>query len=242
MQISFKKGPYLFPWYFDKKTPMLLWNSHPLFWKYIESVGDTNRGLTTLTTSNGQLMGFVDTYTYLLPSRDGESFAIWKRNSDIVKTKNAISIYIYRTEQLKEMSGDRLATYQHSVKRSLSWCFDVEPESSFQIRLVTTRGSEDLKKFLSGFDTFCMVEEIPNLYAENSIEAWWKTAIAVVMPEKGTLQVLPQDWFNKSNCDFGYQWITWAEVDEVTGKIRGGGFRISDFVLESVNILKSAST
>ena len=56
-----------------------------------------------------------------------------------------------------------------------------------------------------------------------------------ITPVTGEILNYPQDWFNKSGCDFGYQWITRAIKNPKTGLIHGEGIRLPDFVLDDTN-------
>jgi hypothetical protein len=51
---------------------------------------------------------------------------------------------------------------------------------------------------------------------------------------KEQVQVFPQDWFNESNYDFGYQWITRVER-RPDGRIVGDGIRLGSFELDETN-------
>jgi hypothetical protein len=57
--------------------------------------------------------------------------------------------------------------------------------------------------------------------------------IAVLAFDFGKQRVtcLPQDWFNESNADFGYQWITRVWRDQ-KGRLCGDGIRIDPFRLD----------
>jgi hypothetical protein len=48
---------------------------------------------------------------------------------------------------------------------------------------------------------------------------------------KQRVTCLPQDWFNESDVDFGYQWITRVWRDQ-KGRLRGDGIRIDPFRLD----------
>ncbi|MBI5301277.1 MAG: hypothetical protein HY868_04000 [Chloroflexi bacterium] len=50
--------------------------------------------------------------------------------------------------------------------------------------------------------------------------------------DKQIVEVYPQDWFNKGDYDFGYQWITRVARDE-DGKIIGDGIRLDRFRLDA---------
>lgn len=56
-------------------------------------------------------------------------------------------------------------------------------------------------------------------------------SIYVWCPATGDIEVLPQEWFTAADYDLGYQWITRVTRDPSTGRIVGGGIRISDFEL-----------
>jgi hypothetical protein len=53
-----------------------------------------------------------------------------------------------------------------------------------------------------------------------------------IKPKEGIIEVIPQDWFNRGNYDFGYQWITRVWRDE-SGRLCGDGIRIPAFRLTS---------
>ncbi len=54
----------------------------------------------------------------------------------------------------------------------------------------------------------------------------------IVRPREGTIDVIPQDWFNRGDYDFGYQWVT-RVAREPGGRIVGEGIRIGPFVLDA---------
>jgi hypothetical protein len=57
----------------------------------------------------------------------------------------------------------------------------------------------------------------------------------VTHPAAGTVEVIPQDWFNEGDFDFGYQWPTRVLRDPTTRKIVGDGIRLGVFVLDSTH-------
>ena len=57
-------------------------------------------------------------------------------------------------------------------------------------------------------------------------------AIYRVKPADGTVNVIPLDWYNHGDFDFGYEWVTQVALDSVTGKIVGNGVRLSPFLME----------
>jgi hypothetical protein len=57
-------------------------------------------------------------------------------------------------------------------------------------------------------------------------------ALLVAKPKQSVYQLYPQDWFNSSDLDFGYQWITRVARDLQTGRVHGEGFRLKPFELD----------
>ena len=58
-------------------------------------------------------------------------------------------------------------------------------------------------------------------------------ALYVVDTAKGVIGVYPQDWFNRAELDYAYQWVTRVAREPGTGRICGEGFRIDPFVLDA---------
>lgn len=58
-------------------------------------------------------------------------------------------------------------------------------------------------------------------------------ALLVAKPKQSVYQLYPQDWFNSSDLDFGYQWITRVARDPQTGRVHGEGFRLKPFELDN---------
>ncbi len=59
-------------------------------------------------------------------------------------------------------------------------------------------------------------------------------ALYVVRPKDGFVDVLPLDWWNAGDFDFGYEWITHVVRDPPTDRIAGAGIRIYPFVMDSL--------
>jgi len=57
-------------------------------------------------------------------------------------------------------------------------------------------------------------------------------ALLVAKPRQSIYQLYPQDWFNSSDLDFGYQWITRVARDPQTGRVHGERFRPKPFELD----------
>ena len=56
--------------------------------------------------------------------------------------------------------------------------------------------------------------------------------IYAVDPAAGTVEVIPQDWFNDGKHDYGYEWITCATRDPATRSLLVSGVRIDSLILD----------
>lgn len=86
------------------------------------------------------------------------------------------------------------------------------------------------------FGEFILLTELQYLYDNSDPDNYWhNTTMLYIKTESGWVFNYPQDWFNKSNCDFMYQWITGAIKNPKTNLIHGQGIRLEDFVLDETN-------
>jgi hypothetical protein len=53
-----------------------------------------------------------------------------------------------------------------------------------------------------------------------------------VQPSLDRIEVFPQDWFNRGDYDFGYQWVTRVARDVSTNRVVGEGIRLRSFRLD----------
>lgn len=56
--------------------------------------------------------------------------------------------------------------------------------------------------------------------------------LLVLRPHVNRVEVIPQDWFNQGDFDFGYQWVTRVVREPKTGSIVGEGMRMGVFQLD----------
>ena len=57
-------------------------------------------------------------------------------------------------------------------------------------------------------------------------------AIWVMKPSEDVIEVLPMDWWNDGDYDYGYEWVTKLARDPKTGSIVGEGVRILPFLVD----------
>ena len=54
----------------------------------------------------------------------------------------------------------------------------------------------------------------------------------LVFINKGDINIIPFDWFNKTGGDYGYVWPATAQFDKERNKLYGQGMRMTDFVID----------
>ncbi len=57
-------------------------------------------------------------------------------------------------------------------------------------------------------------------------------AIWVMKPSENMIEVLPMDWWNHGDYDYGYEWASKIARDPKTGNVVGEGVRILPFLLD----------
>ena len=57
-------------------------------------------------------------------------------------------------------------------------------------------------------------------------------SVYVVKPVEGRLEVLPVDWWNNGNHDFGYEWLWRIIIDPETGNLVGDGKGALPFLMD----------
>ena len=226
------KSPSLAPWYFRLDNPKLLKDEEVLRWKAIGS-----NGITSLRDITGNCYGLVGMACYLLPSNDSKSFLVWDRSPEKSLGLQPIKMFYYECDKLQPIiERDKAISKMDREKSKLH--FAVEPTAKVEFSF---NPKEEAMKFyfpdeFKQFEEFILLTELENLYHNpDSKNYWHNTTMLLIKTESGWVFNYPQDWFNKSNSDFGYQWITRAIRNPKTNLIHGQGIRISDFVLDKSN-------
>jgi hypothetical protein len=230
-------APYLTPWYVRVDKPKLLKDGEQLLWTRIIDVNNESVDVIVLEDNHKNCYAIVDIYTYILPSSDNKSFLIWCRDLEKVLGLQSLHIFYYSTDDLQPFE-DRDKAILKLKKKKKSFEFSINATSKIKVDFDPTKDAmkfdfpEDFKKF----GEFIIITELENLYVNPNPDKYWhNTSMLDFKINKGWIFNYPQDWFNKSNSDFGYEWITRAIRNPDTKLIEGQGIRISNFVLDETN-------
>lgn len=223
-------APFLSPWYLQEDKPILNKDDKQLNFK---SESET----ITLNDNQKNCLGVIEIYSYILPSEDNQSFLIWNRSLEKVIGLQTITIKYYETNKLTAIENKSKKIFEIK-KEKLPYYFNTEPtaEFSFKFNPNETEMKIEFPEEFKKFKHCLLITELENLYYNpNPNNFWHNTTILELNLEHGFVYNYPQDWFNKGNGDFGYQWITRAIRNPRTNLIEGQGIRISDFILDNTN-------
>jgi hypothetical protein len=230
-------APRLTPWYVNKDRPKLIKDGKTLVWRNIDKVDKEPVVVMTLEDDDGNCFAVVDMYCYILAYTDHRSFIIWSRSLGQDFNPLPIFMHYYDTDNLKPFAHRDTAILKLKEQRQ-PFAFSVNPTSKIEVQFNPKEGAMkfDFPAEFKKFKEFIFVTEMPNLYFNpNPANYWHNTTMLDFKADKGWIFNYPQDWFNKSNSDFGYQWITRAIRNPVTNLIYGQGIRIDDFILDDTN-------
>jgi hypothetical protein len=222
----FDIAPFLTPWYFSETKPALLKKGRLLKWEFIENIRGKYVSLIALKDYSNNLLGLIKSFNYVHAKYNNSKFMIWSRdNSELF-----ISIKLYEAEMFSplELNKREMLEFDESENSHLFSCSSC---CSFKY-VIDTSLKEDIFLFpeeFKIFDPFLVVCSAKGLYEDS--EGYSNCLILEFNPQSDSVKYFPQDWFNKSNADFGYEWITRAVKDK-NGVIHGTGIRISDFTLD----------
>ncbi len=226
------KAPYLSPWYFSSDKPFLYKDGTVLNWEEAINGG----GITAMMDGDNNCLALIGMYSYILPSHDNRSFLIWSRSLEKTFGPQSISICYYEVDKLPIIDFDNMIS--RMGKEKSAFCFSVSTKEKMTFSFNPKEESmmidfpDDFKKF----GEFILLMEMENLYDNlDPNNHWGKTTMLCIQTNTGLIFNYPQDWFNKSDCDFGYQGITRAIKDPKTNLIHGQGIRLSDFILDETN-------
>ena len=190
---------------------------------------ERGEGKTLLIGQRGPvaLLGFQN-YVKVL---DPETLLIWfQRPRRPVDPTYPVELLIVKPHELDPLYGD----LDFFAFREGQGPIVLGGDPVAHTELATTQVDEDLHAEFPPQLQAC--EELLILCSSSAIgnEPGWAgdLALLVAMPGESAYKLYPQDWYNHSGTDFGYQWVARVARDAKTGRIHGDGVRIGAFVLD----------
>jgi hypothetical protein len=182
-------------------------------------------GVTQVINESNQTVLLLDFGCYARLMHDGTGLLWWEGGSQEARV---IEFRVFAFHELNPI-GDPFSEAKEMRKRK-DHATSLPLASSFSISAWLTEGIHVLKipnEFLQFEETLVLADHQPGA------NGWNKACRAIFVFDwlEKKLRVIPQDWFNQGNYDFGYQWI--ARVARTTGgSIVGDGIRLGNFELD----------
>jgi len=182
-------------------------------------------GVTQIINESNQALLLLDFGCYARLINDGTCLLWWEGGS---KEARVIEFRIFAFPELNPIN-DPFSAAKEMRKKKDHTTF-LPSTSTLSIPAWLTEGIHVLETP----DAFLQFEETLVLADHQPGADGWKKACRAIFAFDWVgrkIQVIPQDWFNTGNYDFGYQWI--ARVARTTdGSIVGDGIRLGSFELD----------
>ena len=219
--ISQAPGPS--PWYYSQQPPLSS-DAGPLIWKQLPTERSVGVGLVDAQGDYRLVLGY---YSYAMPISRSR-ILVWYEAGEPPHPMIGIAASIL---EIADLSPLEKKTVEARRPRSHA------PKLIFNGgQVASTTIPASLKTGLNRFVFPAAFKNLPEtlMLGDNSSipGTGMKRSIYCLRPNEEDIEVLPQDWFNLGNFDFGYQWITKVVRDPQSGRIVGTGIRLKSFVLD----------
>lgn len=181
----------------------------------------------TLLSSAGETVGIVGFYCYVKVLQD-PLFVVWHkeepRSSGTVVAKKELRVSVIDSDLLEPIANvEEVCEGMDSTKEAAYFAEGVIDSVSIRAALDEGEHRQEFPESLRSLDELLVLDSLEGL------------KLLVVNPPTDSLTVFPQDWFNKGDFDFGYQWVTRVARDKDSGVIFGEGIRLGVFELDESN-------
>ena len=222
------------PWYLRRPGLALPSARGPLTWRSAGDHGERS-GKTLLVAPSGDALLILDFHCYVQPLGPPR-FLVWhsegegadKRRSEV----SAVRFRVLDADALAPIEDvdAALAHMQAAGRRSAIAAGEVASVA------VPTSLDDGLNRLafpeaMHEIDELLVLAHSTAGGVESNYDDQMRLQLWIIRPRDGTIDVIPQDWFNRGDYDFGYQWVT-RVAREPGGRIVGEGIRIEAFALD----------
>lgn len=186
-----------------------------------------------LLVGDAGVVAVLNPYNYVL-KLDSSTLLIWnqRRGADDRSTP-PVHLVVIRPGKLPSFGRDLDSEIARMSKTHARLAVPEPPALSMYLN--TDVAGEDIsaefpKELQANDELLILCDSSAIAPREDGINA--NLALLVAKPKQSTFQLYPQDWFNSSELDFGYQWITRVVRDPRTDRVHGEGFRLMPFQLD----------
>jgi hypothetical protein len=185
------------------------------------------KGNATLLVGPRGVVAVLDFYNYVMVL-DHETMLIWNQKTGSDFETRPVRVTMIRPKLLPPFGDELESSIQRMAASGARLALTDAPSASMSLstaEIVTDAPAA----FPFAFKT---IDEILILCDSPTPNPGPNLALLVARPKESRYSLYPQDWFNSSNLDFGYQWVTRVVRNAETGRVHGEGFRIEPFVLD----------
>jgi len=184
---------------------------------------------TTILSLNGEVKLIFYFQCYVLKHSDNQ-IVIWYEQTDEKSNSDLkIKVVLMDVTKLKTISNLNAIAQSLNQNTKIGW----QGEgliSEFEFSKNQGIGTHSIEvsdpiKHINEILFFARANALPS---ESNAS---RTAIYKVDFAKGFLTTVPQEWYNKGDFDFGYEWPTRVKREPVSGRVYGSGIRMRSFLL-----------
>lgn len=224
--LSAEPGPS--PWYLQPLAGVTA-DDPPFTWRSAGD-GDAATGKSVLVDQGGRDLLLIGFYCWV--RRLGASkLLVWHQTKRSALDRGgafaSVHIHVFDLVELRPLTEVKAACQAlDQSAASVLWagghvaCFTATPFETPGLHHI------DVPPSLKEADELILLVNAAHPSDSPRIHIW------IVRPGAGTLEVLPQDWFNNGAFDFGYEWITRVARDPSSGGLVGEGIRMRPFALD----------
>ena len=212
------------PWYLSHPASQLKRLGEPLRWEGSDK--QEGRVYSTLRGRGGAVYAVAGFGAYVGPLV-GDRFLVWWEDdrAKVGEPSHSVHLRVYEAAAL-EATAERTAVAELPGTRGFWTATPPTCAVSLSTSLSDGEHRLPLPSALAAFGPIVApVKSTADGRRDDGWEQihqrlWW------IDGDRGTLRVLPQDWYNRGPYDFGYQWPTRAAVDPSDGAIVVEGIRL----------------
>jgi len=223
----FRKVPGPSPWYLsDELVPV-----EGFSWKQPESGKGKAAGKVILQGPSG-IVGVFDFYNYV-KVLNSSTLLVWNQKRRKVPLSQAVPIELYVIDlaALEQIPAPLDPIYERLDAGHGFFVLGGTPSATMALQVTDVENPcyAEFPDVMRSMEELLILCHSP---MARTSESSANLALIVAEPRASIYRLYPQDWFNNSDLDFSYEWVTRVVRNPNTGRVEGEGFRIPPFVLD----------
>ncbi len=193
-------------------------------------------GKVLLRAETGAPRAILGFYCYVR-RLDAPRFLLWyvepKLWVDKLVAKSALRLCILDADRLEPIADVSTAMRDMAVSDTCAyWRGGLVAEASIGTDLTEGTHHVALPTELGGVEELLLLVHSTAAGCFSNYVNRMHLTLWIVRPNAQSIEVIPQDWFNQGDYDFGHQWPTRMARDPDSGRIIGEGIRLGVFELD----------